>query len=111
VGRTRDAAFNLIERYGGGPDGELVTDLAAWFAANRSALDRACGFSKDQGPAIVAILRELEADPESTADMGGVNRWPELSGASHERYVALWTRSCGEIGLSAKLPERLLSGN
>jgi len=97
----------LIERYSRGADGKSIADTAAWFTANRPALDRARGLGERQGLAIIAILGELERDLDCVADMGAVNRWPALSAVAIERYIQLWRSSCAEIGLPGRLPLRL----
>ena len=84
-----------------------MTDVAAWFQANRATLDRANGLSKAEGPAIVSISIELDRDKGCVADMGAVNRWPALSAPPIEEYLRLWQNSCAEVGTSGILPTRL----
>jgi len=97
---------NLIVKYRRG--GEVpISDLAAWFRANRPALERAHGLNRSEGPAIVAIADELERDPRCVADIGAVNRWPALSAVPIEKYLDLWQRSCSDLKIAGVLPARL----
>jgi hypothetical protein len=103
----RDYRSNLIEKYqsAGGP--EPVRDFAAWFRSNRALLDRAAGVGVSEGPAIVTVLTELEADKGCVEDLGALNRWPERSGVPLEDYLRLWRASCAQIDSPGKLPARL----
>ena len=98
---------NLIEKYrrAGAPQPE--TDLAGWLRANRALLDGATGLGDYAGPAILAVLSEMEADPRCVEDLGAVNRWPQRSSVPLEDYLLLWRVSCKEIGASGNLPARL----
>jgi hypothetical protein len=103
----RNYRHNLVEKYrnAGSPQGE--TDLAAWLGTNRALLDGTTGLGNYAGPAILAVLNEMETDPRCVEDLGAVNRWPERSSVPLENYLRLWRTSCEEIGASGHLPERL----
>jgi hypothetical protein len=103
----RNYRLDLVEKYrkAGAPRPE--TDLAAWLRANRVTLDGATGLGDIAGPAIVALLNEMVADPACVEDLGAVNRWPQRSAVPLEDYVRLWRTSCEEIGASGHLPARL----
>jgi hypothetical protein len=103
----RNYRLDLIGKYRRARGAEQVNDLAAWLRANRSLLDSATGLGDYAGPAILAIVNEMEADRSCVEDLGAVNRWPQRSGVSLEEYVRLWRSSCGEIGASGRLPARL----
>jgi hypothetical protein len=103
----RNYRRDLIEKYqkAGGP--EPVGDFATWFRSNRALLDRATGVGVSEGPAIVTVLTELEADNGCVEDLGALNRWPERSGVPLEDYLRLWRASCAQIDAPGKLPARL----
>jgi hypothetical protein len=94
---------NLVEGYRKQqtPD----ADFASWFAANRTGLER--GLPAPEGPAVVAVLPELEHDKSCVEDLGAVNRWPTRTGVPVEEFLSLWEKSCGEVGASGRLPIRL----
>lgn len=94
--------YDLIERYK-----TDIQSLGSWFHGRRDALDRQGGESSAEGPATLAILRELETDMACVEDLGALNRWPERSGVPIETYLSLWEFSCAEIGASGVLPKRL----
>jgi hypothetical protein len=99
----RQYRANLVEGYQKqqSPD----TDFAAWFAASRTGLER--GLPKPEGPAVLAVLPELERDKTGMADLGAVNRWPARTGVPVEEYLSLWEKSCNEVGAPGRLPVRL----
>ena len=103
----RNYRRDLIEKYrnAGGP--QPVTDLAGWLRANRALLDGTEGLAVHNGPAILAVLNEMESDKECVDDLGAVNRWPQRSAVALEDYMRLWRASCREIGASGRLPARL----
>lgn len=80
-------------------------DMAAWFRANRAALET--GQRGTEGVAVLNILPLLEGEPACVEDLGAVNRWPERTRVGAEDYLAKWQKSCAEIGASGKLPMRL----
>jgi len=109
AGAIRRYRADLIEHYrkagGQGP----AADLAAWFAANRAAVEALHGLSEFLGPAVLAILAALESDVACVEDLGALNRWPERSSLPIEDYFEKWEASCAEIGASGRLPQRLKS--
>jgi len=56
---------------------------------------------------VLAVLAEMERDPSCVADLGALNRWPERSAVPVAAYLALWRKSCAELGASGHLPARL----
>jgi hypothetical protein len=98
---------DLVHKYEKAGGTEPITDLAAWFLANRPQLDRAGGVSVSEGPAIVAVVRQMEADKCCVEDLEAINRWPERSAVPVEDYLRLWQVSCEELQLSGNLPARL----
>jgi hypothetical protein len=80
-------------------------DMAAWFRANRAALET--GQRGTEGVAVLNILPLLEGEPGCVEDLGAVNRWPERTHVGAEDYLTKWQKSCAEIGASGKLPARL----
>jgi hypothetical protein len=91
------------------PDGPAPgADIAPWFAEMRDTLAKQTGVNPMEGPAIIAIVEMLERDKGCVADMGAVNRWPELA-LPIEAYLAAWTASCTEIGAPGRLPAQLSS--
>jgi hypothetical protein len=103
----REYRRELIEKYQKAGGTEPVRDLAAWFRSNRTHLDRAPGIGVCAGPAIVAVLSEMEADKGCVEDLGALNRWPERSRVPLEVYLRLWQASCAEIKSPGLLPARL----
>ena len=82
----------------------LVEDLAAWLRATRTLLDSATGLSVYAGPAILAVLTEMEADKGCVEDLGAVNRWPERSNVPLENYLQRWRMSCAQIAAQELRP-------
>ena len=107
AGRSKDYRRNLIEKYQRAGGAEPVEDVAAWLRANRAVLDSATGVGVSEGPAIVAVLNEKEADKGRVEDLGAVNRWQARSGVPLEDYLRLWQASCGQIKAPGRLPMRL----
>jgi hypothetical protein len=103
----RNYRHNLVEKYRGAGEPQPATDLAAWLRANRALLDRTTGLGDYAGPAILAVLSEMETDPGCVEDLGAVNRWPKRSSVPLEEYLGLWRASCEEIGAAGHLPARL----
>jgi hypothetical protein len=95
---------DLIEKYGGYPPDDKVI---AWFSAARILLDVEGGESEAKGPPTLAILAEMEKNPDCVADLGALNRWPLRSGAALAAYLTQWEQSCTEIGAPGMLPIRL----
>jgi hypothetical protein len=102
----RDYRANVIKGYTGA-NPIPVTEMGAWFRDTRTALENSGGLAAIDGPAILAILSELERDKARVEDMGAVNRWPSRSGATLETYLDLWEKSCAEIRAPGQLPVRL----
>ena len=75
-------------------------------AGQPGVLDRAEGLSDYQGPSILTVLVEMEAD-KLVEDLGAVNRWPAQSGVSLEEYLQMWRASCAQIDAPGRLPARL----
>jgi hypothetical protein len=109
-----DAAFamairqyrtDLIERYRKSPTPRA--DVASWFRSYRLPLEQ--GVGEPEGPAVLAILAELERDESCVEDLGAVNRWPARSGVPVEEYLTLWQASCAEVGACGRLPVRMRS--
>jgi len=103
-----DYRANVIAGYAkpGDPKPGGPAALAAWFRATRGALENAGGLAPVEGPAILAIVAELESRA-AVADLGALNRWPGRSGVPIEDYLRLWKVSCAEIGAPGRLPARL----
>ncbi|MFO1061422.1 MAG: hypothetical protein U1E53_31190 [Dongiaceae bacterium] len=79
----------------------------AWFRERRAPLEALSGLAPEAGPAVLAVLREIESDPACVEDLGALNRWPERSALPLDRYLPAWRSSCAAIGASGRLPERL----
>jgi hypothetical protein len=101
----RQYRTNLIEKYKNAAEQKSGPDLAAWFRANRSALESGQGVP--EGSAVLGILTVLEGDNACVEDLGAVNRWPSRSGVPIEEYLSLWETSCKEVHASGQLPARL----
>ena len=97
----------LIGQYRDATGSEPVQDIGPWFRANRELLEQAPGVGISQGPAILAVLNEMEADKSCVEDLGAVNRWSERSGVPFEEYLRLWQISCAQIEASGRLPAQL----
>lgn len=96
----------VVKGYRDATGAQPVTDVAAWFRANRQTLEQLNGIGKIEGPGLLAILGELERDKACVEDMGALNRWPERA-ASLGEYLRRWQASCAEIGAPGVLPGRL----
>jgi hypothetical protein len=103
----RDYRRDLLNKYQNAAGPAPVRDLAGWLRAKRPRLDGAGGLSDEEGPAILAVLNEMEADAACVEDVGAVNRWPERSGLPLEEYLRRWRQSCEQLKLSGLLPARL----
>jgi hypothetical protein len=103
----RNYRRDLVEKYRKAGGTQPVTDLAAWLRANRAQLDATDGLADYAGPAILALLNEMDAERGCVEDLGAVNRWPQRSSAPLEQYVRLWRESCQEIGTPGHLPARV----
>jgi hypothetical protein len=101
----------LEEKYQSAPELEPKPSpaggLAAWWRANKPLLESAGGLTPYAAAAILAVLKELEADKSCVEDLGALNRWPERSTVPLEEYLGMWRSSCEEIGASGRLPARL----
>jgi hypothetical protein len=107
-GRSLRAYRRYLEEIYQKPEvGGQINDLAAWLRANREMLDSVNGLGVVSGPAILAVLKEMEEDQGCVEDLGAVNRWPQRSAVSAEHYVHLWRSSCREIGTPGRLPARI----
>jgi hypothetical protein len=103
----RQYRVTTMERYrqaGGPPPGG---SLAAWFSANRDALDKAAGLAPIEGPAILTLAAAYAGDPALIEDLGALNRWPERSAVPIEDYLRRWRKSCAELGAPGRLPQLL----
>ena len=99
----RQYRAGLIESYKKAPTPSV--DVATWFRGYRTPLEQ--GVGEPEGPAVLAILPELENHKVCVEDLGAVNRWPARSGVPVEEYLFLWEKSCAEVGASGHLPVRL----
>jgi hypothetical protein len=96
---------DLIDKYANAVD---RGDLGKWLAMSRERLGApGVGVSPMEGPAILAILEELERDIVCVADLGALNRWPSRSSVPIEEYLRLWETSCAELHVSGRLPGRI----
>jgi len=65
-------------------------------------------FTQGKGdPLVLAVVKEMERDPVCVEDLDGLNRWPARSAVPVAQYLALWQKSCAEIGACGHLPARL----
>ena len=99
---------NVIDKYAKAVDRNTYTDLGDWLRKARSTLEKpGVGLNPLEGPAILAILAELEGDTACVADMGALNRWPRRSAVAIEDYLNLWEASCSECRAAGRLPAAL----
>jgi hypothetical protein len=103
----RNYRRDLIEKYQNAGGAQPVTDLAGWLRANRALLDGTEGLAVYNGPAILALVNEMESNQDCVDDLGAVNRWPRRSAVALDDYLRLWRASCSEIGAPGQLPARL----
>jgi hypothetical protein len=101
----RQYRADLIEGYGKSGRPKPGAEFAAWFRKTRGMLEK--GGGEAAGPAILAILAELERGPTMVEDLGALNRWPSRSAAPLEAYLAFWQASCAQIQTPGRLPARL----
>ena len=85
----RQYRADIIEGYRKPGQPKPGAEFAAWFRQNRSVLENGGGLTQAEGPAILAILAELERGPAAVEDLGALNRWPSRSAAPLEQYLAL----------------------
>jgi hypothetical protein len=98
---------HLIEKYQNAAGSEPIQDIAAWLRANRALLDDTSGLAVYAGPAILTVLKEMEADNGCVEDLGAVNRWPARTSVSLEDYLRQWQLSCAQIEAPGRLPAQL----
>ena len=99
---------NAIDKYANAVDRTSYADLANWFRKSQGGdLEKSSGLGPIEGPAILAILAELEKDDTCVGDLGALNRWPARTGTPLENYLTLWTASCAEVGAPGRLPAQL----
>ncbi len=103
----RNYRADLIAKYGKAGGSQPLKDLADWLRSNRARLDATTGLGDYEGPAILAVVNEMEAHQGCVEDLGAVNRWPQRSAVPLEEYLRLWRSSCNEIGASGRLPASL----
>src|ERR1700730_9714660 len=96
----RQYRTNLIENYKKAPTRSV--DFATWFRGYRTPLEQ--GVGEPEGPAVLAILPELENHKACVEDLGALNRWPTRSAVPVEEYLSLWEKSCAEIHAPGPLP-------
>jgi hypothetical protein len=102
IRQYRVTTMDGYRQVGGPLPGE---SLAAWFRANRDALDKATGLARIQGPAILSLAAAYTSDPTLIADLGAANRWPERTAVPIADYLRLWRKSCTELGAPNRLPQ------
>jgi hypothetical protein len=62
-------------------------------------------FTRGKGdPLVLAVVTEMERKPDCVEDLGALNRWPGRSAVPAKEYLALWQKSCVELGASGHLP-------
>lgn len=98
---TLEAYARLADRQG------HADDPAAWFRANRRALEAQPYLNDLAKAASLPILVAYEADPAGLEALGALNRWRGRSALLLEDYFKAWRRSCVELGASPALPNRL----
>ncbi len=103
----RQYRADLIDRYTNAGGQAPAPDLAAWFAANRTAIEASRGIFDFLGPAVLAALAALEANVACVEDLGALNRWTERTALPIEDYFKNWEASCAELHAAGALPARL----
>jgi hypothetical protein len=103
----RQYRADLIEGYRKSAQPKPGAEFAAWFSKTRGLLEK--GGGEVAGPAILAILGELESDPGNVEDLGALNRWRSRSAVPIEDYLTLWEASCNQIHAPGRLPVKLRS--
>jgi hypothetical protein len=99
---------DAIDNYAKAVSRASYTNLADWCRRSCEALEQpGVGLSKMEGPALLAILAELENDDSCVVDMGALNLWPERSALPVEEYLTKWEESCRRLGAAGRLPARL----
>lgn len=99
---------HVIDNYAKAVDQALYANIGDWLRKSRSGLEmRGVGLNPKEGPAILAILAELEKDEACVADLGALNRWPSRTAVPIEEYLTLWEASCSELHASGRLPARI----
>ena len=104
IRKYRGFLMHRYEEAGGLTPG---AEIAGWFRMTRAALEANNGLARFAGPAILAIVAEMDRNPACAEDLGAVNRWPGRSTVSLEDYLRLWRTSCGEIGAKGQLADHL----
>jgi hypothetical protein len=102
AGFIRQYRDDLLAKYKPAPP---APDFAAWFTANRQALESRRG--APEGLAILEVLALLEGDRGCVEDLGAVNRWPARTRIPVEAYLTEWEASCAELGAPGHLPAQL----
>ena len=98
---------HLIEKYQNAAGPGPIQDIAGWLRANRALLDDTTGLGVYAGPAILTVLREMEADKGCVEDLG---RRQSLAGTERRfagGLLAAVAGSCAQIEAPGRLPARL----
>jgi hypothetical protein len=82
-------------------------NLAAWYRAQRGALESDGDIGGPARGAVLALLNEFTADPGCIEGLGALYRWPDADGMSMDEYPRRWKRSCAELEASQRLPIRV----
>ncbi len=99
---------NIVIEYGSYAVKEgIPAGMAAWFRAQRAALDASNGLTEMAKALVPTLLSELERDQGMVEDYAALNRWPGRTKVPFEEYLRLWRASCAEIGTPGRLPVRL----
>jgi len=102
----RDYRDTLLKRYG---EKANSRQLPTWFEETKGLLEQSRGLEPAEGPAIIALVRELERQSACVSDLGAVNRWSTLSALPIEEYLRAWLSSCLELRAPGLLPKRIKS--
>jgi len=87
-------------------DQGCLQDFAAWFYANRPAIEQNAGEVYSQ-VASTYFLQEFEKSETCIEALGALNRWPRRSAVPLPDYLRLWEESCLELGADPLLPKLL----
>jgi hypothetical protein len=101
AGAIRKYRENLLDGYR--KAGQI--DLAAWVRNGTPPIESRA--TAPEGPAVAAVLVELERDKRCVEDMGAINRWPGRTGVPLAEYLRAWQASCAEIKAPGILPGRV----
>ena len=98
------ARTRLAELRTSSHQGAFEADPAAWFKAQRPALEPQMALTIETWPIVPTLVDLLQANPDARIDLSALNTWRDRSMLPIEDYMAAWELSCRAGGMPGTLP-------